>query len=163
LLDKTQHARQRVFNRSGAIFVNIAAHADRVRHVTPKGRAGFFEFADQKCFFSAMRKQHVDRLQMGAGHRENVGRALFQIRGERLAALIANVDSLGFANLDRVKTGRLAADRMDACGSDLDIVAITDEVAKKSFRDRTTADIAGANKEDVFHGGATALAAAERT
>ena len=43
-----------------------------------------------------------------------------------VAALIADVYSLRFANLHRVKTRRLATNRMHAGRSDLDVFAIPD-------------------------------------
>ena len=162
MLDKTEHAGPRVFDRARAILVNIAAHSDRVRHIAPASCAGLFEFAEQKSFLGSVGKKHVDRFQMRAGHGENVRRLFYQIRGERLAALIADIDAVGFANLDGVKTGGLPANGVHPGRSHFDI-AIADQPPEKSFRDRAAADIAGANKEDAFHGKATALAAAERT
>ena len=99
---------------------------------------------------------------MRAGHGENVRGAFDQIRGERLAALIADIYAVRFTNLDGIKTRGLSANRVDSGRSDFDI-AIADQPSEKSLRDRTTADISGANKEDAFHGKAAALAAAERT
>ena len=57
MLNETEHTWQRIFDRARAIFVNFAPKTDRVRHVAPKGRAGFFKFADQKSFLRAMWKE----------------------------------------------------------------------------------------------------------
>ena len=99
---------------------------------------------------------------MRPSHGKNVGGALDQVCRKGLTPLIADIDAVGFANLDSVKARRLTSDGVHPSRSNFDI-AITDHPPEKSLRDRTTADIAGANKEDVFHGKATALAAAERT
>ena len=68
----------------------------------------------------------MDSFQVRAGHRENVRRAIDQIRGQRLAALIADVHAVAFANLDGVKTWRLSADRVHAGRRDFDVLAIPD-------------------------------------
>ena len=77
--------------------------------------------------------------------------------------LVANAYAVGFANLHRVKTWRLAAHGVHTGRSHLDVFAITDQPPKQPFRNRTAANIAGANKEDAFHDGASALADALRT
>jgi hypothetical protein len=41
---------------------------------------------------------------------------------------------------------------MHAGRSDLDVSAIPDQPAKQSFGNGTSTDIAGADKEDAFHG-----------
>ena len=156
MLDKREHARQRVFDRARATFVNFAAHPDRVRHIAPTGCARFFKLAQEKSFLRAVRKQHVNGFKVRAGHRENVRRAIDQLGGERLATLIANVYTFGFANLHRVKTWRLAAHGMYPGGRNFNIFAIADQALEKSFRDRTAANIASANEEDAFHGGGRA-------
>src|SRR3982074_2534751 len=88
---------------------------------------------------------------MRAGHRENMRGVLHQRGGKRLAALPANVDAFLFANLDRMQTRRLAADRVNARGSDLDVLPIPEEAAEKTFRHRAPANISCANEEDAFH------------
>ena len=55
------------------------------------------------------------------------------------------------ADLHRVQARRLAADGMHAGGSDLDVLAIAEQTAEKSFRHGAAANVAGANKEDAFH------------
>ena len=104
-----------------------------------------------------MRKEHLDRFQMRAGHGENMRRALDQIGRERLAAQIADVHAVAFANLDRVETRRLSANRVHAGGSDFDVFAIADQAAKQTLGNGTAADVAGANKEDAFHDYASRL------
>jgi hypothetical protein len=69
-----------------------------------------------------------------------------------LAALITDVYTIGFTNLDRVETWRLSADCVHSGRCDFDVFAIPNEPAKQSFGNGTSADIAGANKEDAFHG-----------
>jgi hypothetical protein len=151
LLNETEHAGQRVFDGAGAFFVNIAAHPDWVGHVAPTGRARFFEFAKQKSFLGALRKEHVNRFEMRAGHRENVRGALDQVSGQRLTAQVADGYAFAFANLNGIKTRRLPANGVHAGRRDFDVFAISDQPAEQPFRDRTAADIASANKEDTFH------------
>ena len=157
MLDKTEHARQSILDCVRAIFINFASHPDRVRHVAPAGRTRFLKLAQQKRFLGPMGKEHVNGFQVRASHAENMGRAIDQIGGERLAALIADVDAIYLANLDRIKTWRLAAHCVDAGGSDFHVFAIADEPPKESLRDWATADVAGANKKDAFHDFASRL------
>ena len=157
MFDETEHAWQRVFNCVRAFFINFASETDRIRDIAPDGRAGFFKFAEQKSFLGAIWKEHVDRFEMCAGHGENMGGAVNEIGRERLAAQIADVYAICFANLHRVKARRLSADGMHTGGSDFDVLAIPDQPAKQSFRDRTAADVAGANKKDAFHDFASRL------
>jgi hypothetical protein len=93
---------------------------------------------------------------MRAGHRENMRRAINQIGGERLTALLANIHAFRFANLNGVKARRLSAHRVNTRGSNFNVLAIADQTAKQTFRDGTAANIASANEEDAFHGGARA-------
>jgi len=158
LLDKTQDARQCIFDRARAIFVSFAPHSDRVRHIAPDSGAGFFKFAQEKSFLSAAWKKHVNRFEVSAGHGKDVRGAINQIGGKRLAPLIADVYAIGFANLHRVKTWWLTTHCVHAGRSDFDIFAIADQSAKESLSDRAATNIAGANKEDAFHDGAPALA-----
>ena len=110
-----------------------------------------FKFTEQESFLRAVWKEHVNGFEMRAGHGENVRRALDQIGRERLTAQIADVHAVAFANLHRIKTGRLSPDCVNAGRSDFDVFAIADQPVKQSFGDRTAADIARANKEDAFH------------
>ena len=130
MLNETEHTRQRIFDRARAIFVNFTAEADRIWHVAPDGRAGLFKFAEQKSFLRAIWKEHVDRFEMCAGHGENMRGAVNEIGRERLAAQIADIDPVRFANLHRVKTRRLSADRVHPGGGDFDVPAIPEQPAK---------------------------------
>ena len=114
MLDKTEHARQRILDRPCAIFINFAPHADRVWDIAPDGGAGLFKFAEKKSFLSAIWKKHVDRFEMGAGHGEDVRRTIDEVGGERLAAQIADGYAFDFANLHGIKTRRLSTDRVHA-------------------------------------------------
>ena len=152
MLDKREHARQRVFDRARATFVNFAAHSDRVRHIAPTGCARFFKLAQEKSFLRAVRKQHVNGFKVRAGHRENVRRAIDQGRREWLAALAADIRAFLFADLHRVKTWRLSAHGMHASRKNFDVATVTKQTTKKPFRDGTATNIASADKEYAFHG-----------
>jgi hypothetical protein len=76
LFHEGEHAGQGILYRSRTKFVNIAAKTNRVRNITPNGRARLFKFAEEKRFFSALRKERVDRLQMRACHGKDVGGAI---------------------------------------------------------------------------------------
>ena len=62
-----------------------------------------------------------------------------------------HIDAAFPANVDRVHARRLPAHGMDAGGIDRDLLAITEETAEKSQRHGAAADVARANKKDVFH------------
>ena len=64
--------------------------------------------------------------------RKDVGRALDQRGGERLAAEAADVDPAFPANLDRVHARRLPAHGVHARGIDLDVLAISPRRRRKS-------------------------------
>ena len=68
-----------------------------------------------------------------------------------MAAQLIDINAILLANLHSIKTGRLAADCMHTGGSDLDVLAIAEQAAKKTFRDRTATNVTSANKEDAFH------------
>jgi hypothetical protein len=93
----------------------------------------------------------MNGLQVRASHRENVGGAIDEGSGERLAAEPANVDAFLFADVDGMQARRLPAHGMHAGGSDLDLLSITEQPAEKAFRHGTAADIARADKKDAFH------------
>ena len=88
---------------------------------------------------------------MRAGHGKNVGRAIDQLRSQRLAAQAANVHTFSQKGGDRMQTGRLTADCIDPGGSDFNVLAIAEKAAKKPFRHRASADVSGTNEEDAFH------------
>ena len=56
------------------------------------------------------------------------------------------------SDLDREEAGGLPADRMNARGSDRDVLAIAEQMAKKSFGHRAPADVSGTDEKNVFHG-----------
>jgi hypothetical protein len=88
---------------------------------------------------------------MRAGHGEDMRRAVDQSAGKRLAPQIANIDALLFADINGMQTWRLTADRVHAGGYDLNVFAIADEPPEEAFSHWAAANIAGADKEDVFH------------
>ena len=94
LFDETENTRECITNCASAFFVNVAAHSNRIGHVTPAGRARLFKFAEQKCFLSTMGKQQMNGLKMRAGHRKNVSCTIDQISGERLAAQTADINAV---------------------------------------------------------------------
>jgi hypothetical protein len=89
---------------------------------------------------------------MRTGHGENVGRAIDQVRRKWLTAKLADVDTIAFTNLHCVKTRRLTPDSVNAGGRDFDIFAISNQAAEQALGNRAATNIAGANKEDAFHG-----------
>ena len=114
LFYESKHAGQGVFYGPRTKFVNVAAKTDRVRNITPNGRTRLFKFTEQERFFSAVWKEHVDRLQMRACHGKDVGGAIDQGGSKWLAAQPANIHAFLLADLHCIKTWRLPAYRMDA-------------------------------------------------
>jgi hypothetical protein len=88
---------------------------------------------------------------MRAGHGKNMRGAINQRGGERLAAQIADIDALLFANLHCVKAWRLPAHGMHPCRRDFNIFAIANQTPKEPFRDGATANVTRADKENAFH------------
>ena len=114
---------------------------------------GFLKFAQQKGLFGAVRKEHVDGLEMRAGHRENVRRAIDQCRGQRLAPQTHGMSTPSSRSTSTAKRlGGLPANRMHAGGSDRDILAIAEQMAEKTLCHWAPADVSGTDKKNVFHG-----------
>ena len=110
-----------------------------------------------------MREEHLNAVEMRAGHGENVGGALDQRRGQGLAADAVDIDPFVLQDLDREQTRRLPAHRMDPGGCDGDVFSITQKRAEKTLRHRTPADVSGADEKDVFHGRRREFALDQRT
>ena len=68
----------------------------------------------EERFFRALWKEHVDRLQMRAGHGKNVGGLINQGGSKWLATQPANIYAFLLADFHCIKTWRLAANRMYA-------------------------------------------------
>ena len=99
---------------------------------------------------------------MCAVHRKNMGVTIDQIRGQRLAAQIADIYAIAFADLNCVKARRLAADGMDPGRGYLNIFTVTYKPAEQSFCDRTAANVTSADKENAFHDSNAAPADAQQ-
>jgi hypothetical protein len=93
----------------------------------------------------------MNGFEMRAGHSENVGGAIDQGGGERLAAEAANVDAFLFANVNGVQARRLSANGMNPGGYDFDVFAIAEQTAEEALCHRAAADISRADEEDTFH------------
>ena len=88
---------------------------------------------------------------MRPGHGKNVRGTIDQRRRQRLAAKMADVHALVFANLHGIQTRGLATDRMHAGLGDLDVFTISQQTAKQPLRDGTAANVSGTDKKDAFH------------
>ena len=99
-----------------------------------------------------MRKHRLDRLQVRAGHGENVRGAIDQVRRERLAAKVADVYALFRTHLHSIETRWLPPDGMHTGRNNFNVFTVPDQRAKQTFCDRAAADVTGADKEDGFHG-----------
>ncbi len=84
-------------------------------------------------------------------HRENVCRLIDHGGSERLAAKAADVHAFFFTNLHGIETGRLAADCVYPRRGYCDVFPISQQAAKKPFRDGTAANVSCADKENAFH------------
>ncbi len=98
-----------------------------------------------------MREEQMNGLEMRAGHGENVGGAIDEGGGERLAAESTDIDARVFAYLHSVETGWLAADSVDSGRCHFNVLPARGEMAKKPFRDGAAANITRADKENAFH------------
>jgi hypothetical protein len=94
---------------SAAGVIDIASQANRVRHVAPAGRAGFFKFTQQERLVGCIWKKHLDCFDMCSSHGENMRRAFDECAGERLAPEVANFCPFLGANLNRMRAGRLSS------------------------------------------------------
>src|SRR2546428_157766 len=94
----------------------------------------------------------MNGLEMCASHGKDVCGTFNQRTGQGLAAQIADIGPFFLANLDRVETWWLAANRVYTSGRNLDVFAVADQTAEETFRDRAPANITRTNKENAFHG-----------
>src|SRR5271156_3468234 len=90
---------------------------------------------------------------MAVGHDENEVGLADEIGHQRLAADVADVDAQLRHDLDRVGAGRLAADRTDAGGRDLDVAPATHQIREETLCHRAATNIAGADKKNGSHSG----------
>ena len=67
---------------------------DRIRHVAPDGGSGLFKFPEEVGLVRRVGKERVDRLEVRAGHGENVVVSIHQGRRQRLAADAADIRAL---------------------------------------------------------------------
>jgi len=68
-----------------------------------------------------------------------------------LAPEIADIGAFLSTDLDRVRTWWLPTHRMYASGRHFNVLAISQETAKKTFRNGTATNITGTNEKDAFH------------
>src|ERR1700750_1725002 len=89
---------------------------------------------------------------MRAGHGENVRSLINQRSSQGLAAERAYVCAFLCADFHGVQAWWLPANRVHPGRRDFDILSVASQATKKPFRDRTSANVACADEEDVFHG-----------
>ena len=89
---------------------------------------------------------------MRTGHGEYVCSLIDQRCGQGLAAETADVCAFLCADFHGVQAWRLAPNRVHAGRCDFDVLSVSDQPAKKPFRDRAPTNVACADEEDVFHG-----------
>src|SRR4030095_809553 len=99
----------------------------------------------------ALGKEEVNRFQMRSGHGKNVGRSIDLRDSERLTAKRRDIDSALSANVDCMYARRLTPHRMHAGRIRFDVLAIAEQTAEKSQGHGTAANVAGADKKNVFH------------
>ena len=133
------------------MFVHFAAKTNRIGNIAPHGSTRLFKFAKQKRFFSTLRKQCLNGLKVSAGHGKDVRCPIDQRWTNWLAAHIANVRPFFGAYFNRIEARRLAAHSMHTGRNNFDVLSVSQQTAKKPFRNRTAADITRADKEDAFH------------
>ena len=90
---------------------------------------------------------------MAASHHENMGGLIHQLVGEGLASRLGNIHAPGAQDLDGVRAGRLTVAGGHPGGTDLDIRMLLNGVTKQALSHGAAADIASADKKDVFHKG----------
>ena len=112
LFYKSKHARQGVFNRLCTCVIDVASQANRIRHVPPASRTGFFKFTEQESLVGCIWKKHLDCFDMCSSHGENMCRALDERAGQGLASQITNFSPFFRADVDSVRAGRLSPDRV---------------------------------------------------
>jgi len=84
-------------------------------------------------------------------HGEDMCRAFDERAGQWLAPEVANFGPFLHANLNRMRAGRLSSHGVHSGGSHFYVLAISQETAKKTFRNGTATNITGTNEEDAFH------------
>jgi hypothetical protein len=88
---------------------------------------------------------------MRTSHGKDVGGAIDQGGSKWLAAQPPNVNAFLLADLNCIKARRLPAHRMHSSRGYFDVSSVSEQTAKKTFRNRTAANVTCADKENVFH------------
>lgn len=138
-------------NEVARLQVGIEAEADWVGHVEAALAGAFVEFAQEEELVGRFRVIHLDRLEMPAGHRENVRGIPDEILRQRLAAKIVETDPERAQDISRMRARRLAPPGRDARGTDGNIRAILHRGTKQCLSHGASTDISSADKDDVFH------------
>src|SRR6516162_1202789 len=87
---------------------------------------------------------------MAAGHCHYACRIPSQFGRERLASAAGYIDSKIGKNLNRVSARRLPRKRTESGRARANIRATRCQFAKQSLRHRTTANVPGTNKKNIF-------------
>src|SRR5215510_7553769 len=87
---------------------------------------------------------------MAARHRHYACRIPNQFAGEGLAPTAGDIDSKIGENLDRVSARRLPRKRTESGRTHANIRATRCHFTKQSLRHRTTANVPGTNKKNIF-------------
>src|SRR6478672_10505043 len=148
---KCKHARQGVFDRFGAAIINITSKSNGIGDITPARCTRFFKLTQQESLVGCIWKKHLDCFDVCSRHGEDMCRAFDERAGQWLAPEVANFGPFLHANLNRMRAGRLSSHGVHSGGSHFNVLAISQETAKKTFRNGTATNITGTNEEDAFH------------
>jgi hypothetical protein len=132
-------------------IIDIASQANGIGHVTPASRTGLFKFTQQESLVGCIWKKHLDCFDVCSRHGEDMCRAFDERAGQWLAPEVANFGPFLHANVNRMRAGRLSSHGVHSGWSHFNVLAISQETAKKTFRNGTATNITGTNEEDAFH------------
>ena len=151
VIEERQQAGQGLFEHVAAAVIHAPALADGVGHVDGAVARGGIELAHEERLVGGLGEEHFQCLQVPPGHGEDEVRAGDEFVGERLAALVGDVDAVLAQGIDGKGARRLSRRGVYARGRHAHVVAARDHVPEDAFGHGAAADVAGADKEDVFH------------
>ena len=151
MLDELQHRGNALLDLVATGEVNFVRTANRIADIVLVTVQRFVELAKQKSFFSRVRIEHRDGIDMAVSHAKNVIRLLNQVCRQHMTALLGDVDAKFLQRANRVFARRKPIDRSDSRRHDPEIISSFNGMPEEPLSHGTATDIAGADEKNCLH------------
>ena len=149
LIHKTEDLFQRAFDGIAATAVGRESLADRIGHIPAVGG----ELAEEANLVRELGVEQIQEAAVVPGHGEDMGAALQEFPGDRLAPEGAEVDAEFCKGIHGRPTGGGSLGGADPRGNHAEIRACLGQFTHQTLGHGTAADISRADKEDGPGGG----------